>query len=154
MKKRPSEGLYFLFGAALFFLDRITKFLIVKWGVFNYKIASFLSFRLQFNRGISWGMLHSDSSIKFFLVSLMTVVVIAALGFYAQEKYMRGFSVIGETIALAGAVSNFFDRMLYGGVVDFISFSWCNWDFPVFNIADACIVSGIGLVILSFSKES
>ena len=153
MKKKQSPGLYLLLGAALFFLDRITKFFILKWGASDIRVAPFLSFRLQFNRGISWGMLHSEGSIQFIAVSLMTVAIIIPLAIYARKRYLQGFSIVGETLALVGATSNLVDRVLYGGVVDFISFSWRSWSWPIFNIADACIVSGIFLIILSFSKE-
>jgi hypothetical protein len=47
--------------------------------------------------------------------------------------------------AAAGGATNLIDRLRKGAVVDFIGVGWC----PVFNLADAAIVVGAGLVILS-----
>jgi signal peptidase II len=52
---------------------------------------------------------------------------------------------IGIGVALGGATGNLFDRLWRGATVDFIALGW--W--PVFNLADAAIVSGVGLVLLS-----
>jgi len=46
-------------------------------------------------------------------------------------------------LIIAGAVSNIFDRIFYGGVVDYFSLSFI----PTFNFADICIVLGIGIFI-------
>ena len=50
----------------------------------------------------------------------------------------------GVAIVLAGAVGNLIDRLLYGFVLDFFEIR----GFPVFNLADACITVGGGLIIL------
>ena len=51
-------------------------------------------------------------------------------------------------MVIAGAVSNFFDRIYYGAVIDFIDFHYGAWHWPTFNIADMCIVMGIGGIFL------
>jgi signal peptidase II len=50
---------------------------------------------------------------------------------------------------LAGAVGNMIDRFRLGYVTDFIHFKMSKFDFPVFNVADMCVVIGAGLLILS-----
>lgn len=60
----------------------------------------------------------------------------------AQGLYRENV-IIGETLVLAGALSNFFDRLHYGGIVDFIQISLLNRSFPVFNLADCFIVCGV-----------
>ncbi|MNP80416.1 Lipoprotein signal peptidase [compost metagenome] len=49
---------------------------------------------------------------------------------------------------LGGALGNFIDRVLAGEVVDFLQFNFGNYTFPIFNVADSCIVVGVGLIIL------
>jgi signal peptidase II len=50
---------------------------------------------------------------------------------------------------LGGAISNGVDRLVQGYVVDFIDVHW--W--PVFNVADSCIVVAIiVLLVLSFVR--
>ncbi len=48
----------------------------------------------------------------------------------------------------AGAIGNFIDRMTLGYVVDFFSFYFFGWGFPVFNIADICISVGFVMLII------
>ncbi len=49
---------------------------------------------------------------------------------------------------IGGAAGNLIDRIRFGYVVDFISFKLINrYDFPVFNIADICIVISTILIV-------
>ncbi|MFC1845526.1 signal peptidase II [Candidatus Dependentiae bacterium] len=153
MKKRRSLWIYASLFFATFMVDRFTKALILWWGVSKVCITSFLSLHLSFNRGISWGMLHSDRTGPFIAVTLLSLVIIIPLAIHTYFRWRRGFSVWGETLAMSGALSNLFDRILYGGVLDFISFAYGNWYWPIFNIADVCIVSGVFLILITFSRE-
>ncbi len=38
-------------------------------------------------------------------------------------RWYHGYTIIGEVLTLSGAISNFLDRVVYGGVVDFIEIS-------------------------------
>jgi signal peptidase II len=49
-------------------------------------------------------------------------------------------------LILAGTLGNLFDRLVFHGVRDFLYFYWINW--PVFNIADCCLVCGAALLLL------
>ena len=49
-------------------------------------------------------------------------------------------------LILAGTLGNLFDRVVFGGVRDFLYFYWIEW--PVFNVADCCLVCGAGLLLL------
>ena len=50
---------------------------------------------------------------------------------------------------LGGIFGNFFDRLIYGSVVDFLDFYILGYNFPIFNLADCFIVIGIILVIIT-----
>jgi len=153
MKKNKHLLWYAVLFCTIFFLDRVTKFLMLRWGDAKLQIAPFLSFSLSFNRGVSWGMFHSERSGPFIFVTLLTLAIIIPLFIHTVLRWKKGFSIWGESLALAGAISNFCDRLLYGAVVDFISFSYGAWSWSVFNVADACIVIGIFLILIAFSKE-
>ena len=43
--------------------------------------------------------------------------------------------------------------MIMGEVVDFLQFNFGSYTFPIFNIADSCIVIGVGLIILDTLLE-
>jgi lipoprotein signal peptidase len=56
-------------------------------------------------------------------------------------------------LILGGTVGNLYDRIVFGGVRDFLYFYW--FDFPVFNVADSCLVVGASLLLLQalFGKQ-
>ena len=61
-------------------------------------------------------------------------------------------------LQLGGAIGNLIDRFRIGVVTDFIHFQVpeINFDFPVFNVADSCIVVGVIILIVSslFHRDS
>jgi signal peptidase II len=100
------------------------------------------------NHGALWslgGQFKTDAN-KFFAV----VSFLAALGIsvWALRKKSVGdrwlFVALG--LILGGTVGNLFDRVMFGGVRDFLYFYW--FEFPVFNVADSCLVVGAALLLL------
>lgn len=137
----------------LFLFDRLSK-LTVKALVKNpYIINKFFSFEVLINRGISWSLFHSQNTILFLAVSLMSCLMLALLVQYTFERQEQGHAVVGETFILAGGISNFFDRFVYHGVFDFIKITVGNYVFPIFNIADIIIVIGVCIVVYNFFIE-
>lgn len=149
MKKLHKIYWYILFFAGMMLIDRITKTLMLWWGDTEIQLTSFLSLKLCFNRGVSWGMLHSHSTIQFLFVIGLTLTVTSVLGLYTYRQWKEGHTIWCETLALSGAVSNLFDRFFHNGVIDFVSFCAGNMFFPSFNFADACIVAGVFCMILT-----
>jgi signal peptidase II len=49
-------------------------------------------------------------------------------------------------LILGGTIGNGFDRIVYGTVTDFITVHW----FPVFNVADAAVTTGVVLLALGY----
>jgi signal peptidase II len=54
---------------------------------------------------------------------------------------------------LGGALGNFFDRLRYGSVTDFIELYWRDWRFAAFNVADSAITIGAALLILDSLRQ-
>ena len=144
---------YLGLGVFIFIIDRISKIAALAWcGESTHIINQFLSFELVFNRGVSWGMFHSNNDIIFIVVSLTIAIITAGFCAYAYQEYRRGVSIVGEVCIIAGSVCNLVDRVVYGGVIDFIVLSWGNISWPVFNIADAVIVLGVGILVFQYEK--
>jgi signal peptidase II len=104
-------------------------------------ITGVLTLRLTFNSGGAFGLLQGLPG--FFLVATL-VVVVAILMWVRRIEDVRWMVPLG--MVLGGGVGNVIDRVVRetGGVVDFIDLHW--W--PVFNLADASIVMGVGLILL------
>ncbi len=154
MKKMHTVGTYsLLLAAGLFLLDRVTKYYALKLCINRCVINPFLSFSVLFNRGISWGMLYSDSTLLFILVSFTIAFVTTGLSWYTYTRLSKNKIIIGELLIIAGSFSNIIDRVFYGGVIDFIELSYHDWMWPVFNIADAGIVCGVFIMLLVHYKN-
>jgi signal peptidase II len=101
-----------------------------------------LTFRLTFNSGGAFGLLQGLPG--FFLIA--TVMVVAAILMWVR-RIEDVWWMVPLGMVLGGGVGNVVDRVVRdtgGRVVDFIDLHW--W--PVFNIADASIVTGVGLILL------
>ncbi len=137
----------------LFLFDRLSKLTVKALVKTPYIINKFFSFEVLINRGISWSFFHSQNTILFLAVSLMSCLMLALLVQYTFERQEQGYAVVGETFILAGGISNFFDRFVYHGVFDFIKITVGSYVFPIFNIADIIIVIGVGIVVYNFFIE-
>lgn len=138
-----------LFAAALIALDQFTKKLAVDrlMGSEPFVILKGI-FELDYleNRGSAFGMFQNQ---KIFL--LVTGVIFMVIMLYiwirtpAEKKYLPVHLAVAGIVA--GGLGNMIDRFRLGYVVDFFSFVLIH--FPVFNVADICIVlSTILLAVL------
>ena len=105
----------------------------------NVLIPKLLDITNTHNYGIAFSWLQNMPSWIFALIAaLFSVVVILALRRgMIHGKFGRWMAVL----ALAGAIGNCIDRVLSGYVVDMLVFAFWK-SFPVFNLADACLVVG------------
>lgn len=115
----------------------------------NFHLIPDVYFRLVFNRGMSWGILNSENSWQFVLVTILICIITFWLFRYSIFKYRSGLSIFPECLVLFGSLSNIFDRFMYKGVIDFIVVDFGSWIFPIFNLADCAIVFGVFLIFLN-----
>src|SRR5574342_614681 len=123
---------------AVFILDRITKFLVTKYIPLSASIDfSFVSISHVMNTGTAFGLFKNA---PWFFVIFATAVSV-----YLILKH-KAFSVQLQPILgliLGGALGNLVDRLLYGGVIDFINFHF--W--PSFNVADSAVTIAVVLLL-------
>jgi signal peptidase II len=81
----------------------------------------------------------------------MGVAVLLGLSvfFLTFANGLRFLPVLGLSFFCAGSLSNLFDRIAFGGVVDFINFAVVGFRPYIFNLADVAIGAGIIIAILS-----
>jgi signal peptidase II len=133
-------------------IDRSTKWLALTHLDGEYRTSSFLSFDLIMNRGISWSLFHSTNTMVFGVLTTCITLIIGMLMVYTIRRWYAGYMIFGEVLTISGALSNLIDRIIYGGVIDFIVVSAGSWVWPVFNIADCCIVLGIAMMTYTWLR--
>lgn len=144
--------LYAIVAVVVLSVDRITKLMALQLS-YAHQITSFLSFELLLNRGVSWGILHSSSPIIFAIITGIITIIMAMIIAHGVIRLRAGHWIWAEVLIVAGALSNIIDRFVYGGVIDFIHFSYAGWSFPVFNVADMAVVLGVFLLFWEFYQE-
>ena len=161
LKKIALHVFILIFTVGLIFVDQFTKKtfkeLFITQGV-TVVIDNFFRFTYTFNTGAAWSFLRDVSWAQtFFKVMTVFVFLIFAFLYYLSFKNNYKLLSFGLSLMIAGTIGNFIDRLLHGGVVDFVSFQFGNYFFPVFNFADICLTFGVAILIvhfLFFDKEA
>ncbi|MFD1268206.1 signal peptidase II [Paenibacillus motobuensis] len=141
--------IYFLIALVAFLIDQGTKYLIATQLIIGEQIpviGNFFLITSSRNRGAAFGILQEQR--WFFIV--ITVVVVVGIIWYLQKirRTSKKMLSIALSLVLGGAVGNFLDRAVSGEVVDFLQLNFGSYTFPIFNIADSCIVIGVILIVL------
>jgi signal peptidase II len=142
------ENIYFiLLIITIFSLDRLSKIEIINnFSDTNYYINNFINLNLIWNTGIGFGLMSSDSSLFYNIVTILVGSVILIL-FYVtilSESLDRFI----YSIIIGGAFGNFYDRLTYSAVPDFIDLHFNNFHWFTFNVADIFITLGIMAFII------
>ena len=132
----------------VFILDRASKSAIINHQINNESIFinDYLNFELVWNTGIGFGLLSQNANIYYHLISLLIFLVICFL-LYLMKK-ANFIEKILFSLILGGAIGNFYDRLIYFAVPDFIDFHINEFHWFTFNIADISITLGIILIII------
>jgi len=132
----------------IFFLDRYTKvFILNNFTENTYYLNDYINLDLVWNTGIGFGLMSFDNQIFYNLISAIIALVIIFLLFYAiKSKRLEKFSF---SIIIGGALGNFYDRISYNAVPDFIDIHYKNFHWFTFNFADIFITMGIIIYLFS-----
>ena len=133
---------------AIFILDRITKVTIIKNQLNNQSIfvTDYLNFELVWNTGIGFGLFSQNANLYYHLISLLIFTVIIFLIYLiVKAEFLEKFLYC---LILGGALGNFYDRLIYFAVPDFIDLHINDFHWFTFNIADIFITLGIFLIII------
>ncbi len=144
---------YALLAASIIAIDRLTKYMVM-YSLPHYKVNSFATIDLVFNRGISFGLFHSHNAFIFGAVNVVIASVLAILLAHTYARLISKKLIVGEIFIFAGALSNVIDRYVYGGVIDFIALFYGDWHFAVFNVADMFIFCGVVVMLFVEYRES
>ena len=142
-----------LLAGAIVALDQITKAVVLRYLVLGVPVSivdGLLSLTLVLNPGLAFGLLGGLPQAWRWTVAALSLVALAVLARVALRVLPAGGPTGRLAIGLifGGAVGNLIDRVTLGYVVDYVLFHTPVWSFAIFNLADAFITAGAGLVVL------
>jgi signal peptidase II len=120
-------------------------------------IPGFLNLAYATNTGAAFSMLDNQGDAGRWGLSVVAIIAATLVLYFFWRTPRTDDRVMGAlALLLAGIVGNVTDRMRLGFVVDFIDVQFGNWHYPTFNVADAAICIGAGLLIIDMfiSKRS
>ena len=131
----------------IFFLDRYTKLLILdNFSENTYYLNDYINLDLIWNIGIGFGFLSTDSFLIYNLITLLIGLVILSLFYFLVLSEI--IDKLIYSVIIGGALGNFYDRLVYNAVPDFIDIHYKNFHWFTFNVADIFITIGILIFIL------
>jgi len=110
-------------------------------------LPGFFSLTRVHNTGVAFGMAQGNNLLTGLLAGAILVwAAWLARGWDWNRRFVQGVAAM----VAGGAVGNLIDRARLGYVLDFFDFHYRGWSWPAFNLADACISVGVGLLVLSW----
>lgn len=147
----PNALAWLVLSFALVALDQASKSLAVAKLAFQQPVAfvpGFWNWMLTHNTGAAFSFLANaggwQHNLFIGLAILISVVLAIALRRTARAEW---HTALPFALIIAGALGNVIDRFRLGYVIDFIQWYWRGFHWPVFNVADSCIVVGAALMV-------
>jgi signal peptidase II len=133
--------------------DRATKFAIERYTspYFRFSVVSDIVMLVHNqNPGIAFGVFSNSTSPWLAPLLLITsALVIVVLGWLLINGRVGGrLAQAGLALILGGAAGNALDRLIHGGVTDFVEIRLGTFSWPAFNVADSAISIGAALVVV------
>jgi len=142
LSARRENVIFFILISIIFSLDRISKIKILEnFSDRKYFVNNYINFDLIWNTGVGFGLLSANSYLIYNLITLIVGIVIMVL-FYVSyiSKYTDKLIL---SVIIGAALGNFYDRLSYNAVPDFIDLHFNNFHWFTFNVADIFITIGI-----------
>ncbi len=141
-----SKKVIMYIGLIVIIIDQLIKYLISQViPLYTSKciINSFFYITNVRNEGAAWSILSGN---VYFLIIISILVIALIYYFYLRNKDLSKYEIIIFGLLLGGIIGNLIDRIIYGYVIDYLEFIIFNYHYPVFNMADICIVVSVILL--------
>ncbi len=151
---------YLLMSGGVFLIDQMTKAWAIRrlrFGGDRSVIANFLNFAYAENPGVAFSFLDNGGDTGRWGLSVVAGIAAVLVLYYFWRVPRTNDRLLGAlALLLAGICGNLIDRARLGFVIDFIDVQFGSWHYPTFNVADAAICIGAGLLIIDlfFSKKN
>lgn len=133
-------------------LDQLLKHMICSYMNLYQSIEvikNFFSITYTQNDGAAWSILSGN---RFFLILVASVTLYLLYQYLKKEKQMNFLKELTYGLLIGGIIGNLIDRILFGYVIDYLDFLIFHYHFPIFNLADICIVMSVILLIYQILK--
>jgi|TARA_B110001452_G_scaffold169081_1_gene141330 signal peptidase II len=143
-------SLYLIALSVIFLIDRLTKLYILKIAEIENSVdiylTSYLNLYLIWNKGIAFGLLSINESVVYNTITYIIgiIIIIILLILWKNDNIQKYFLAL----VAGGALGNFYDRIVYTAVPDFIDLHFLGFHWFVFNVADIFITVGVFCLIL------
>ena len=143
---------YLAISGGVFMIDQTTK----AWAARSLRfdgdrsvIPGFLNFAYAQNTGVAFSMLDDHGDSGRWGLSVVAIVAATLVMYFFWRTPRTDDRVLGSlALLLAGIIGNVVDRLRLGFVIDFIDVQFGDWHYPTFNVADAAICIGAGLLLI------
>ncbi len=125
-------------------LDLLFKYLVSTYLTTVNIIDNFFSLTYVLNDGAAFSLFASRTYLLILIALICLFFIIYELKNNLDDRMLS----IGYSLALAGLLGNFLDRLIDGYIIDYLSFKILGYNYPIFNFADILIVVGIVIVII------
>jgi len=118
-------------------------------------VTSYFDLVRLHNEGAAFSFLSNASGWQRWFFIIVGSVAIVWFLIWLKDAIKQGnyLLAIALTMIIGGALGNTCDRIIYGYVVDYLSFYYQDWRYPAFNVADTFITLGAMFFILNEVKE-
>ena len=134
----------------IFILDRISKIYVINLSkkIFDVNLFSskFLDITLIWNEGIAFGLFSFNQNYLYNFLTLIIFFVIFVI--FIMIIKSEGIKKYALSMIFGGALGNFYDRIIFKAVPDFVDFHIGDFHWFVFNVADIFITLGVIFMIL------
>ena len=134
----------------VFIIDRLTKLYILNLAevknLMDIYVTSYLNLYLIWNKGIAFGLFSMNESIVYnFITIIIGIIILIIFVMMYKNDNIKSFFL---AFVAGGALGNFYDRIVYTAVPDFIDIHFQGFHWFVFNVADIFITIGVFCLIL------
>jgi len=152
---RFSRAVWAVIAAAVFVADQLTKAAVeasIPEHTTVVVVPHFLNLVHTKNAGAAFGLFSESPSAwkTVLLICVSSLLLAMVIGVVWRNQHFRRVAGVGLALILGGALSNLFDRIRFGRVLDFVDVYYGGYHWYTFNLADAAIVVGAGFLVIEF----
>lgn len=136
-----------IFTVLLVAVDQIIKYFIVD-NLVQYDSIKVIQnlFYITYvkNEGAAFSILPGG---RWIFVAVAFIAILLLIRYIISDKKISRYDIVSYSLVLSGIIGNLIDRIICGSVIDYLDLYVFNYNFPVFNFADTCIIIGTFMII-------